>query len=196
MKNIAVFASHNGSNMRAIIEGCEQGKIDARVSVVISNNLDSLALSIAKSKKIPTVHICKKTHKNAVDEAILAALAEHKADIIFLAGYMKKIGAKILKAYENRIYNLHPSLLPKYGGKGMYGKNVHKAVLAAKETETGITIHRVTEAYDEGEILAQKKVLVHEDDTEGDLAGRVQEQEHIFVVEFLSGILSSMEGSP
>jgi len=180
VKNIAVFASHGGSNLQAIIDGCKSGSINAKVCLVISNNKDAKALLRAKSEGIPAVRISE----NIFSETLL----KYKTDIVFLAGFMKKIPDDVLRAFENRIYNIHPSLLPKYGGKGMYGINVHKAVLAAGETETGITIHRVTAEYDEGDILEQRKVPVLKGDTPEILAARVLEQEHIFIVEFLSNL--------
>ncbi|MCL2387435.1 MAG: phosphoribosylglycinamide formyltransferase [Defluviitaleaceae bacterium] len=184
-KNIAVFASHGGSDLQAIIDGCKSGSINARVCVVISNNSTSMALQRAKKEGIPALHISTSTTATLA-ETTLEALTAHNADIIFLAGYLKKIPSEILVAYENRIFNIHPSLLPKYGGKGMHGINVHAAVIDAGETETGITIHRVTAEYDQGDILAQKKVPVHPTDTPETLAARVLQQEHIFLVEFLS----------
>ena len=127
-----------------------------------------------------------------MEAAILNALAENDAHIIFLAGYLKKLGPSILKAFENRVFNIHPSLLPKYGGKGMHGLNVHAAVLAANETETGITIHRVSNEYDSGEIVAQRKVPVLKGDTPETLAARVLELEHVFIVETLAKIISTI----
>jgi len=189
MKNIAVFASHGGSDLQAIIDGCKAGKLSARVCVVISNNSNSKALERAKNEGIPAFHISEKTASDSLGETMLNTLQTHKTDIVFLAGYLKKIPAQILQTYENKIFNIHPSLLPKYGGKGMFGINVHKAVLEAGDTETGITIHRVTTEYDEGDILAQRKVPVHANDTPEILAARVLEQEHIFIVEVLSRIL-------
>jgi len=126
-----------------------------------------------------------------LESTTLNILTDNKIDIIFLAGYLKKLGSNILKTYENRVYNIHPSLLPKYGGRGMYGLNVHTAVINAGEKETGITIHRVIEEYDKGEIIAQKKVPVHENDTPQILAARVLTQEHLFIVEVLEKILVS-----
>jgi len=185
--NIAVFASHGGSDLQAIIDGCKKGTINARVCVVISNNSDSKALERARDAEIPALHISKASTKDdTLDQYMLKTLKAHKTDIVFLAGYLKKVPDSVLKAYENRIFNIHPSLLPKYGGKGMFGINVHKAVLAAGERVTGITIHRVTAEYDAGDILRQREVPVVEGDTPEVLAARVLEQEHIFLVEFLS----------
>jgi len=190
MTNIAVFASHGGSDLQAIIDGCEAGEIPARVCVVISNNSTSRALERARTAKIPAFHVSEAKYPGASDEKIFEILREHEAGIVFLAGYLKKMPENVLREYAGRIFNIHPSLLPKFGGKGMFGINVHAAVLAAGETETGITIHRVTSEYDTGEILAQKKVPVLPGDTPQDLAARVLEQEHIFLVEFLSGCVT------
>ncbi|MCL2457107.1 MAG: phosphoribosylglycinamide formyltransferase [Defluviitaleaceae bacterium] len=235
-KNIAVFASHGGTNLQAIIDGCAAKKINARVCVVISNNRDAFALQRARDAKIAAVHVAavprlvsndchensNRHHENSrraneenfsvsqhaheknflftnekkssvaheknfsLAQRTLEILRAHNAEIIFLAGYLKKIPDEVLAAFDGKIFNIHPSLLPKFGGKGMFGINVHAAVLAARETETGITIHRVTAEYDAGDILAQKKVAVHADDTPEILAARVLAQEHIFLVEFLA----------
>ena len=186
-QNIAVFASGGGSDLQAIIDGCKDGKINAAVCAVISNNSKSMALQRAKNEGVPAFHFSAKTipDAQALEQAILSTLRDHNTDIIFLAGYMKKIGASILQTYKGRIYNIHPSLLPKYGGKGMFGINVHKAVIEAGETETGITIHRVDPEYDTGEIIAQCTVPVAKGDTPEMLAARVLAQEHIFLVETL-----------
>jgi len=206
--NIGVFASHGGSDLQAIIDGCAAGKIPARVCVVISNNGDSQALQRAQDAGIPAFHLSAKSVRRGADNATNSpisptspsspdALAEkihetltaHEADIIFLAGYLKKIPDNVLETYSGRIFNIHPSLLPKFGGRGMFGINVHAAVLAAGETQTGITIHRVTTEYDAGDILAQRIVPVLAGDTPEILAARVLAQEHIFLVEFLAELL-------
>ena len=114
---------------------------------------------------------------------------KYKIDMIFLAGYMRLLHESILKKYHNRVFNIHPALLPKYGGKGMYGINVHKAVIQASEHETGITIHRVNAEYDSGEIVAQTKVPVLKDDTPETLGARVIEKEHTFLVEVIADIV-------
>ena len=190
--NIAVFASHGGSDLQAIIDACKSGRLDAKVSVVISNNSKSMALKRAQASGIPAFHFSQKIIEDSqvLEDAILKTLFEHDIQIIFLAGYLKKLGSSILKAFENRVFNIHPSLLPKYGGKGMYGINVHEAVIKAKDTESGITIHRVDGGYDTGEIIAQKIVPVLEGDTAEVLAARILEQEHIFIVDVLSDIIN------
>ena len=179
-KNLAVFASGGGSNLQSIIDACKSGKLNARVCTVISNNKNACALRRAMSEGIPAYHLLS-------EQTILDTLRKHNTHLIFLTGYLKKIGPSILEAYE--IYNIHPSLLPKYGGKGMYGINVHKAVIEAGDTETGITIHRADSEYDTGPIVAQRTVPVLPGDTPESLAARVLEQEHIFIVETLAEIL-------
>jgi phosphoribosylglycinamide formyltransferase-1 len=187
---IAVFASGGGSGLQAIIDGCKNGKINAEVCAVISNNSKCGAMLRAKNENIPAYHLSAKVIEapRELENAILNTLLSHETDIIFLAGYLKKIGASILQTFKNRIYNIHPALLPKYGGKGMFGINIHKAVIEAGETETGITIHKVDPEYDTGEIIAQCKVPIEKDDTPETLAARVLAREHIFLTEFLGGI--------
>ncbi len=189
--NIAVFASHGGSDMQAIIDGCKAGEINARVTLVISNNADSMALKRAENEGIDHYHLSAKElgSEEILAEKILEKLEEYNINMIFLAGYMRMLHVSILEKYHNRVFNIHPALLPKYGGKGMYGMNVHNAVINAKETETGVTIHRVNAEYDSGEIVAQTKVKVEADDTPEILAARVLEREHTFLVEVVSDIV-------
>lgn len=167
--------------MQAIINACKAGRLNAAAAVVISNNGDSRALERAKSEGIPGYYLSGKTHPDPddLDKAILDTLIRHKVDIVALAGYMKKLGPKTLSYFRGRILNIHPALLPKYGGKGMYGIHVHEAVLAAGEKESGVTVHLVDEEYDRGPILAQVRVPVMPDDTPETLAERVLVQEHI-----------------
>jgi phosphoribosylglycinamide formyltransferase-1 len=122
-------------------------------------------------------------------EELLRVLEEYQIDMIFLAGYMRMLHVDILTKYHNRVFNIHPALLPKFGGKGMYGMNVHTAVIEAKEVETGVTIHRVNAEYDSGEIVAQTKVPVLQGDLPEILAARVLEREHTFLVEVISKII-------
>ena len=190
--NIGFFASHRGSNMQAIIDACKSGILDAQPSVVISNNSTSGAITRAKHEGIPYYHISSTTHPSPemLDEAILNALLNHLVDILILAGYMKKLGSKTLRHFKGRILNIHPALLPKFGGKGMYGSRVHEAVLAAGEKATGVSIHVVDEEYDTGPVIAQARVSVKENDTVETLAQRVLEREHSFFVETLQKIVS------
>lgn len=188
--NIAVFASHGGSDLQAIIDGCKDNKIDAKVAVVISNNGDSMALQRAKKEEIPAYHLSAKKSgsEEALAKEILDVLANYRVDMIFLAGYMRMLHVSVLEKYNNRIFNIHPALLPKFGGKGMYDMNVHTAVIEANEKETGVTIHRVSAEYDSGEIVAQTTVPVLENDTPEQLAARVLEKEHEFLVEVIADI--------
>lgn len=188
--NIAVFASHGGSDLQAIIDGCKNEQINATVVVVISNNKDSVALQRAKNENIPNFHMSAKKYgsEEILATEILNVLNQYNVDMIFLAGYMRLLHIDILEKYENRIFNIHPALLPKFGGKGMFGMNVHNAVINAKEKETGVTIHRVNAEYDSGEIVAQTKVAVMENDTPEILAERVLLREHEFLVEVISSI--------
>lgn len=190
--NIAVFASHSGSDLQAIIDGCKNDKINATVAVVISNNGDSMALQRANNEKIPNFHMSAKKYGNEeiLATEIMTVLDKYSIDMIFWAGYMRMLHVSILEKYNNRIFNIHPALLPKFGGKGMYGINVHTAVIEAKEKETGVTIHRVNAEYDSGEIVAQTKVAVAEGDTPETLAARVLEREHEFLVEVISDIVN------
>ena len=184
---ISIFASHTGTNMQAIIDACRRGDLNGEVCAVISNNSNSQALEKARTSGVRAYHLSNKTHpeEDELDEAIYKVLTENGTDIVALAGYMKKIGPKVLKQYKGRILNIHPSLLPKYGGKGMYGSNVHRAVIDAGEKITGVTIHLVEEEYDTGKIIRQCEIEVLESDTIDTLSKRVLEKENSFYVETL-----------
>jgi phosphoribosylglycinamide formyltransferase-1 len=190
--NIAFFASHRGSNMQTVLDACKNERLQACPCVVISNNSGSEALVRAQAENVPHYHRSSKTHPDpdALDEEMLRLLQLHKTDLIMLAGYMRKLGPKTLAAYRGCVLNIHPALLPRHGGLGMYGNHVHEAVLAAGERETGVTIHLVDEAYDQGAIIAQARVPVLAGDTVDTLAARVLETEHRFLVETLARILS------
>ena len=190
MKKIAVFASHNGSDLQAVIDGCRTGAIPAKVCVVISNNSQSFALERARREGIPTRHISSKTHpdEQAFAEALLTALEDAQADMVMLCGYMKKMPAAVINRYEGCIYNIHPALLPLHGGPDMYGIHVHEAVIRDGDKESGVTIHRVSNVIDGGEIVAQTRVPVLEGDTPETLAARVLEREHSFLQEVLGTI--------
>jgi phosphoribosylglycinamide formyltransferase 1 len=191
MKKLAILVSGRGSNMTAIIDACEQGRLEASVELVISNNADSLALILAKEKNIDTVHISslKYSEPDALDVAMKESLDSHNIDFVLLAGFMKKIGPKTLSAYRGRIINIHPSLLPKFGGQGMFGLNVHQAVIEAGEKETGVTIHLVDEEYDKGAVLAQRVVDVDSEDSPESLAAKVLKVEHVLFAETIQKII-------
>ena len=190
--NLGFFASHGGSNMQALIDATKRGALDARPVLLISNNRNSQATVRAQQEGMPFLVMNSVTHPDfdALDQAMLDALREHEVDLIILAGYMKMIGPKVLEAYDGRILNIHPALLPKFGGHGMFGQHVHRAVLDAGEAVTGVTIHLVNHEYDQGRIIAQAKVPVMPDDTVESLAARVLEKEHEFFAETLQEVVS------
>ncbi len=191
IRNIGFLASHRGSNMQSIIDACSNGRLQGVPAVVISNNSDSGALDRARQHEIPAYHLSSKQYSDSdvLDHEICKTLLDHKVDLVVLAGYMKKVGPHTLKAFKGRIINIHPALLPKYGGKGMYGSRVHEQVLASGDTETGVTIHIVTDDYDTGPIIAQEKVPVKEDDTVESLADRVIVKEHELYVATIDRII-------
>ncbi|MGD1119485.1 MAG: phosphoribosylglycinamide formyltransferase [Dehalococcoidales bacterium] len=190
--NIGFIASHNGTNMQAVIKACKEGVLKANPVVVISNNGDSGALLKAKREGIPYYHLSRKTHPvpEQLDNEILNALVSNQVDLVILAGYMCRLGTKTLKYYKGRVINIHPALLPKHGGEGMYGLKVHQAVLASGEKETGVTIHLTDEDYDHGAIIAQSRVPVLPGDTVEVLSERVLEREHSFLVETIDKIIN------
>jgi phosphoribosylglycinamide formyltransferase-1 len=192
MMRIGFLASGRGSNMQAVMDACKNGTIEAVPAVVISNNSRSGALDRASREGVPGRHLSSATHPDpvALDGAILDTLRGHGVDLIMLAGYMKKLGPRTLRHFKNRVLNIHPALLPKHGGKGMYGLRVHEAVLAAGDRETGVSIHIVDEEYDRGAVIAQRRVPVQDGDTPEVLAARVLEQEHGLLVETLAKVAS------
>jgi len=190
--NLGFFASHGGSNMQALIDATKRGELDARPVLLISNNRNSQATVRAQQEGMPFRVMNSVTHPEFefLDQAMLDALREHEVDLIVLAGYMKMIGPKVLEAYDGRILNIHPALLPKFGGHGMFGQHVHRAVLDAGETVTGVTIHLVNSEYDQGRIIAQAEVSVLPDDTVESLAARVLKKEHMFFAKTLQDVAS------
>ena len=191
MKKLGILVSGRGSNMTAIVDACKQGYLLANVEIVISDNPDAEALIVAKERKINTIYfdtpVCKKP--GLLDTSICEVLRHYEVDLVLLAGYMKMIGPIVLSVFEGKILNVHPSLLPKYGGQGMYGVNVHRAVIDAGEKKSGATIHLVNSDYDKGKILAQKSVIVDKDDTPESLAKKILEIEHALYVETVQKII-------
>jgi len=195
--NIGALASHEGTTLQAVLDACANGDIDGQVTLVISNNADSGALRRARAAGAPVANLSGKTHPDPaeLDRAIRDALAAAGADIVLLAGYMKKLGPLTLGTYAGRIINTHPSLLPRHGGQGMYGLHVHRAVIAAGDSVSGVTVHHVEDDYDTGPALAQCRVAVLPADTPESLAQRVQASERQLIVEVL-GKLSRGEVIP
>lgn len=179
MLNLVVFASGNGSTLQAIIDAINNNELSATINLVVSNNKDAFALERAKKNNIDTYIIGNKEFQSQ-DEELYEVLSIYKIDLIVLAGYLKMIGPKLLNKYT--IINTHPSLLPKYGGKGMYGMKVHKAVVEAGEKISGVTLHYVNSEYDKGSIIAQTKVDVLPTDTAEDVSAKVQAVEKIQLV--------------
>ena len=192
MKRIRLgcLASGGGTNLQAIIDAAANGKLNADVAVVISNNSNSGALKRARKASIPGLHLSGATHPEAaaLDRAILGTLQDHEVDVVVLAGYMKMLGPAVLSRYEGRVLNVHPALLPKFGGKGMYGRRVHEAVLASGELITGATVHVVDAEYDHGPVVAQSELAVLGGDTVESLSARVLEREHELLVETLQKV--------
>ncbi len=186
--NIAVFASGRGSNFHAILNAIHEGRLPARVTLLVSNNSNAGALELARSQNIPAVHVSQKQFASleAYAQRLLALLNEHAVDMIALAGYMKRVPSAVVTWFKNKILNIHPALLPDFGGTGMYGMHVHKAVIASGAKKTGATVHIVDEEYDRGPILLQKSVDVLPDDTPETLAAKVLKIEHEIYSQALS----------
>jgi phosphoribosylglycinamide formyltransferase-1 len=188
MIRIAVLASHGGTILQAVIDACASGELAAQVVLVISNNSASGAMRRARAAGIATRHLSSATHAEpaSADAARSAALHEFGVDWVLLAGYMKKLGPKVLREFRNRIVNTHPALLPKFGGSGFYGRRVHEAVIASGDQETGATLHIVDADYDSGPILAQVRVPVLAGDSVEELEERVKVAERKLVVATLA----------
>ena len=180
MFKIGVMASGGGINFKAIIDRIGEGDLEAQCKFLITNNGGCGAISHAESYGIPVYHISGKTHPDvaAYEAALLEVIDRYDIDLLILAGYMKALPVSIIKRLPDRILNIHPSLLPKYGGKGFFGIHVHEAVIAAHDKESGPTVHLVSEEIDQGRVLAQTRVPVLEGDTPETLAARVLVQEH------------------
>jgi len=189
-KNIVVFASGGGSNFKALHKATVKKEVPARITALISDNPDAGALEYARENDIRDIVLSPRDYDNPTEyEAELRAFLEKESPkLIVLAGYLKKIPDEIVDLYKRKIINIHPALLPKYGGKGWYGMRVHRAVIENRDKESGCTIHYVTREYDEGPIIAQSRIPVREDDTAESLAARILKQEHLLypkIVRFL-----------
>ena len=178
LKKLAIFASGSGSNAENICNYFSKHS-DIEVSFICTNKLDSLIVKRAKKLNIPLIFITKAELNNF--EGIHEKLQKTNIDFIILAGFLLKLPKIMVEKYPNCILNIHPSLLPKYGGKGMYGDNVHRSVLKNKEKESGISIHFVNQNYDEGEIILQKTCAVSKDETLTSLVAKIQALEHTYL---------------
>lgn len=189
---IAVFVSGNGSNMKVIHKSCKEGKINADVSVIVSDKPECNAVRYAKDNYIPVIEYPGTTiSKNKLIEKLIGIGNETKSDYIVLAGYMKLVPKELVRIYDRRIINIHPSLLPKYGGKGYYGNKVHKAVIANGDRFSGVTVHFVNNEYDKGHIIAQEEVIVYMTDTYKELSQRIQEVEHKIYSNVISALVDN-----
>ena len=185
MKKLAILASGSGSNAEKIMEHF-QNSTKAKVALVASNKADAFVLERAKKFGVPSFTFTRKEMDAGV---LLQKLQEEKIDWVILAGFLLKIPEDLIRAFPDHMVNIHPALLPKYGGKGMYGSLVHEAVKTAGDTETGITIHLVNEQYDEGKIIFQAATSVTHDDTPDTIAEKVHALEHRYYPEVIESLL-------
>jgi phosphoribosylglycinamide formyltransferase-1 len=188
MHSLIIFASGRGSNAQAIIDYF-RGSSLAKVSLIVSNKADAGVLEIATNEHIPFLIVNKHTIHETL---LLEQLQEHKPSLIILAGFLWKVPDTVIHAFPNQIINIHPALLPQYGGKGMYGHHVHETVIADKKSESGITIHYVNEHYDEGNIIAQARCAVNTNDTPGTLTHKIHKLEHYFFPRTIEFLLNQM----
>ena len=187
-KKIAVFSSGEGSTMTKIHEACQRGNLPAEILLIISNKAHSGAIERAKRHAIDSYLFDTGNNEDTIktESDLVGLLKQSKIDWILLLGYTKKIGSELLAAFNNRIINTHPSLLPKYGGRGFYGRKIHEAVLASGDILTGATVHLVNEEYDSGEILSQIAVPVLPKDSATTLEARVKKTEKAHLIKVLN----------
>lgn len=190
MYNLVVFASGNGTTLQTIIDNINNGTLKAKISLVVSDNPKAFALERAKKENIKT-YIIQNSTLESRDKELVKELNKYDIDLIVLAGYLKMIGNDLVERYT--IINTHPSLLPKYGGKGMYGMNVHTAVVKSGEKYSGVTVHYVNNKYDEGNIISQTKIELENGETPESLATKVQTAEKIQLVQVLKGFIENSQ---
>lgn len=182
MIKIGILSSYNGTGFLAIQDAIDKKILNANVAIVISNNSKANVLEKAAEKGIANFVVNKNSCENE-DVEITNLMKEHNVDYIFLSGYMKKIEKNLLHNFDNKIINSHPALLPKFGGKGMYGRFVHEAVIESKEKESGCTIHYVNENYDEGEYILQKSISLLANESVESLENKIKELEQSSIIE-------------
>lgn len=192
IKKIGILASYNGSGFETIQKAIIENKLNAKIVVVITNNTNAGILEKAESYNIPYFIINDKRYPGQnIDDKIARLLLEFGCDYIFLSGYMKKIESNLLTTFPNKIINTHPALLPSiYGGKGMYGRFVHEAVIKNKEKKSGVTIHYIDEVYDEGEIILTKELEITDNETVDSLEDKIKELESIAIIEAFEKLLA------
>jgi len=189
MKRIAIFASGSGSNAEAIAQHFSN-RAEVQISLIMTNNPEAGVIQRARRLHIPVVVFDRKTFYES--DRIVELLVNQKTDLVVLAGFMVLIPEKLVRAFPERMVNIHPALLPKYGGKGMYGHFVHEAVVAAGERQSGITIHFVNELYDEGRIIYQATCEIGTSDTPEDVARKVQALEHAHYPRVVDKLISGL----
>jgi len=192
LHKIAVLISGSGSNLQSIIDSIEKGELNCSIEAVISDNENAYGLVRAKEKNINTYVVDKKVLGEKLSEEIFNII-DGKVDLIVLAGYLSILKGKILRSFKGRIINIHPSLLPAFGGKGMYGLRVHKKVIETGIDVSGCTVHFVDEEIDNGDIILQKTVAVYSDDTPESLQQRVLQQEHIALPEAIKMVVEGLD---
>ncbi len=195
---LGFLSSHGGSTARAVTAACRRGELSAVPVLLISNNSASAVMQWAGEVGLSRAHLSSAAYPNPddLDAAILKTLKNHEVDTVVLSGYMKALGPRTLGAYRGRLLNVHPSLLPLYGGRGMYGDLVHAAVLAAGERVSGATVHQVEAGIDEGEVAAQSRVEVRPGDSVAALRARVQATEGPLMIEALRALARSSGEQP
>ncbi|QAT43860.1 phosphoribosylglycinamide formyltransferase [Aminipila luticellarii] len=195
MLRISVLVSGGGTNLQAVMDSIESGKIkDAEIACIISSNPKAFALERGKKRHIKTFVVDKGQYPamSLRTKALLSALQEARTDLVVLAGYMSILEPELIKAYSGRIINIHPSLIPKYCGKGFFGQRVHEAVIAAGEKESGATVHFVDEGVDTGPIILQQRVPVLAGDTPEELGARVLAVEHQILTEAINKVIAEL----
>lgn len=189
MNKLVVLASGSGTNFQAILDAIQTGSISANVSGLITNNPEAGAIQRAHSHDIP-VKIISTADREAYENQLLKTLLSWNPDLIVLAGFLKKIPESVVDAFDQKIINIHPALLPKFGGKGFYGARVHQAVIKAGEKESGCTVHYVNQHYDDGDIIEQVTVPVSSDDDAESLAKKVLQEEHKLLPRIINQLLT------
>ena len=189
MKRLSIFVSGNGTNLQRIAEYFANNK-DVEIVNVVCNNPQAYSIERAKKLGIPLRMITKEEFKN---EAFVKELQDLHIDLIVLAGFLWKLPEDLVKAFPKKIVNIHPALLPKYGGKGFYGEHVHEAVVAAKEAQSGITVHYVNELYDNGEIILQARVSLDEKETPDSLAAKIHQLEQAYFPVAIEQVLNAIQ---
>ena len=189
MKRLSIFVSGNGTNLQRIAEYFADNK-DVEIANVVCNNPNAYSIERAKKLGIPLRMITKQDFKS---EAFVEELQSLGIDLIVLAGFLWKVPEALIKAFPKRIVNIHPALLPKYGGKGFYGEHVHEAVVSAKEAQSGITVHYVNEIYDNGEIILQARVSLDEKETPDSLAAKIHQLEQAYFPVAIEQVLKAIQ---